>query len=251
MERTLKDNMDKVYQAMKVIAKSKGVKASPQHDLYKMSSPDFLNVFYWEDYDIKAQKLTMKIEYEAKCDYFDELKLYIVEHDSTTKITEKVRANSVIKVRSQVGEDSLDFDCDGSDEAYSGICETAFSHIEEWYHKFFAEVKEKHGDLESFFLDNKEEYPMQALLVFIHQEKYYEAETCLEKIPKKLNSCRIVAPENDEEKQRLIDSNAEVFGDAYLRDDMDCIIDYITAKNKGLEWTKERAKFGLLNEERG
>ena len=37
--------MDKVYQAMKVIAKSKGVKASPQHDLYKMYSPDFLNVF--------------------------------------------------------------------------------------------------------------------------------------------------------------------------------------------------------------
>ena len=242
--------MDKVYQAMKVIAKSKGVKASPQHDLYKMYSPDFLNVFYWEDYDKKAQKLTMKIEYEAKCDYFDELKLYIVELDSTTKITEKVRANSVIKVRSQVGEDSLDFDCDGSDAAYSKICETTFSHIEEWYQKFFAEVKEKHGDLESFFLDNKEEYPMQALLVYIHQEKYKEAEACLENIPKKLNSSRIVTPGNEEDKQRLLDSNAENLGNVYLRDDMDCIIDYITAKNKGLEWTEERAKFGLLKEER-
>jgi hypothetical protein len=243
--------MDKVYQAMKVMAKSKGVKASPQHDLYKMYSPDFLNVFYWEDYDKKAQKLTMKIEYEAKCDYFDELKLYIVELDSATKITDKVRANSVIKVRSLVGEDSLDFDCDGSDEAYSGICETTFSHIEEWYQKFFTEVKDKHGDLERFFLDNKEEYPMQALLIYIRQEKYKEAEACLENIPKKSYSSRTVAPGNDEEKQRLIDSNAENLGSIYLRDDMDCIIDYITAKNRGLEWTKERARFGLLKEERG
>ena len=32
---------------------------------------------------------------------------------------------------------------------------------------------------------------------------------------------------------------------------MDCIIDYITAKIIGLEWTEERAKFGLLKEERG
>ena len=38
---------DKMYQAMKEIAKSKGIKASPQHDLYKMYAPYFLNVFYY------------------------------------------------------------------------------------------------------------------------------------------------------------------------------------------------------------
>ena len=90
----------------------------------------------------------MKIDYEAKCDYFDELKLYIVELDSTTKITDKVRANSVIKVRSQVGEDSLDFDCDGSDAAYSKICETTFSHIEEWYQKLSNIKSGKHNEVE-------------------------------------------------------------------------------------------------------
>ena len=44
---------DKMYQAMKEIAKSKGIKASPQHDLYKMYAPYFLNAFYCEIPSVK------------------------------------------------------------------------------------------------------------------------------------------------------------------------------------------------------
>lgn len=57
---------DKMYQAMKEIAKSKGIKASPQHDLYKMYAPYFLNAFYCEIVDKKAKKMDMNIHYEAK-----------------------------------------------------------------------------------------------------------------------------------------------------------------------------------------
>ncbi len=36
---------DKLYQCMKVVAKGRGIKASPEHDLYKMISPFLLMPF--------------------------------------------------------------------------------------------------------------------------------------------------------------------------------------------------------------
>ncbi len=36
---------DKLYQCMKVVAKGKGIKASPEHDLYKLISPFILMPF--------------------------------------------------------------------------------------------------------------------------------------------------------------------------------------------------------------
>ena len=62
---------DKMYQAMKDIARSKGIKASPEHDLYNMYAPYFLNAFYYEIVDKKAKKMKMNIHYEAKYSYFD------------------------------------------------------------------------------------------------------------------------------------------------------------------------------------
>ncbi len=54
----------------------------------------------------------------------------------------------------------------------------------------------------------------------------------------------------EEQIQRLVDSGAEKFGkESFLRDDMECHWDYLIAKKKGLEWTGDRARFGLLNEE--
>ena len=47
---------DKMYQAMKEIAKSKGIKASPEHDLYIMCPSCFLNAFYCEIADKKTKK---------------------------------------------------------------------------------------------------------------------------------------------------------------------------------------------------
>ena len=57
---------DKMYQAMKDIAKRKGIKASPEHDLYKMYAPYFLNAFYYEIVDKKAKKMNMNIHFNLR-----------------------------------------------------------------------------------------------------------------------------------------------------------------------------------------
>jgi len=242
--------MDKLYQAIKVVAKSKGIKASPQHDLYKMIHPYFINGFY-SPREKNSEKIKVYHSYGVKYSYFDDLTLYIIEPDSDIKLTDKVRANSVIACKSIIKTEEIEYDFDGRDESYQQLAEKVFSHMERWYLDFEAEVKEKYGTLEKYFISNKEEYPRQAALVFIHNEKYNEAEECFGRMKVKLNSCRTVHPYTEEQKQRLIESNAEKWGeDEYLRDDMDCHFDFIIAKKKGLEWTAERARYGLLNKER-
>ena len=241
---------DKIYEAMKEIAKNKGIKASPYHDLYKMCSPCFLNAFYCDFVDRKAKKMKMQIHYDVKCAYFDDLKLYMIEPNSTVKITDKVRANSVIQFKSIINKEDIEFDFDGSDESYVNIAKKTFEHIEKWYHDFFDDVKGKYGNLEQFFISNQDEFPLQAAFVYVNQEKYDLAESCMNKLTSNLNSSRLINPETKEQEMRLKASNAQDWGNCYQRDDMDCIRDYITAKKKGLEWTPERARYGLLKEER-
>lgn len=241
---------DKMYQAMKDIARSKGIKASPEHDLYKMYAPYFLNAFYYEIVDKKAKKMNMNIHYEAKYSYFDDLKLFINEPDSTIKITDKIRANSVIQFQSIIEKEVIEFDFDGKDESFIEIAEKVFEHIERWYKSFFDDVKNNYGDLENYFISHRDEFLMQAVFVYINQKKYELAEECIRKLPQKLNSSRLITPKTKKQEISLIESNAESFGDSFLRDDMDCIIDYVVAQKKGLEWTPERARYGLLKEER-
>ena len=152
---------DMMYQAMKDIAKKKGIKLSAEHDLYKMDSPYFLNAFYSDIEDKKEKKMCVNLTYEAKYCYFDDLKLYILEPDSTVKLTDKVRANSVIRFRSVIHEEVVEFDRDGAEETYTEIAEKTVEHMEKWYRDFFDEVKNSYGDLENYFLSKKDSFLMQ------------------------------------------------------------------------------------------
>lgn len=210
---------DKLYKCMKAVAKNKGIKASPEHDLYKMISPFFINAFYS---DLPR-----------------------------AKNSDKIRANSVIACRSVIENEQIEYDFDGKDESYQLLAEAVFAHIESWYKDFEEKVKSEYGDLEAFFLSNKDKYPRQAALIYIHSENYAAAEKCMKLMPAKMNTSRLINPTTEEQTQRLVDSGAEKFGkESFLRDDMECHWDYLIAKKKGLEWTGDRARFGLLNEER-
>lgn len=243
---------DKFYQYMKIIAKSKGIKASPEHDLYKMIPPYFINAFYIDlPRKRNSDKITVSYMYEVKYSYFDDLTLYIIDPVSDIKLTDKIRANSRIACKSIIEREQVEYDFDGTDESFEKLAEEAFEHIENWYLNFETEVKTKYGSLEEFFIRNKEKYPRQALLVSIHSEDYEVAEECLKLMPQKMNSSRSIRPVTEEQAQRLIDSGAEKFGkEEFLRDDMDCHRDFLIAKRNGLEWTAERARFGLNNNER-
>ena len=244
---------DKFYQCMKELAKNKGIKASPQHDLYKSVPPYFINAFY-SDFGRKknSDKITVVFYYEVKYAYFDDLTLHIIDPATKIKLTDKVRANSVIACKSVVGTERIEYGFDGKDESWQYLAEKVFEHIEDWYQSFEKEVKEKYGSLEEYFIRNKDKYPKQAALVFIHEERYDEAEECLKLMPRKMNSSRFIHPETGEQEERLVNSGADKYGENhYLRDDMDCHFDYITAKKNGLEWTVERAGYGLTKAESG
>ena len=242
---------DKLYQYMKVVAKSKGIKASPQHDLYKTISPFFINAIY---YDLprkkNSDKITVGFMYEVKYSYFDDLTLFILDPVSDIKLTDKIRANSVIACKSIIEKEQIEYDFDGKDESFGKLAENVFEHIENWYRSFEKDVKAEYGSLEEYFVRNKEKFPRQAALVSIHSGNYAVAEECLKLMPEKMNSSRLVRPFTQEQVQRLTDSGSEKFGnEEFLRDDMDCHRDYITAMKNGLEWTAARAHYGLLKDE--
>ena len=242
---------DLLHSAMKVIAKENGVKLSAQNDLYKMQAPYFVNVFFCE-YPVKNKpgKINIHLVYELKYAYFDDLTLYIIECEPVTKLTDKVRANSIIKCDSKILQEYFDFDFDGKEESYPDLAERVFEHIKDRYREFFDDVEKNYGNLENYFTSNKEQYPRQAALVYIHNGDYINAEKCLKMMPPKMYCMQTIHPQTEEQRQRLISSNAQPWGDAYHRDDMDCHLDFIVAKLNGLEWTAERATYGLLDAER-
>lgn len=238
---------------MKVEARKRGIKASPEQDLYKMVEPYFLNVFYFRELKKEVPgKMAVNLRYEVKYSYFDDVTALILRGDSSLKLTDKVRANSVIKCPSIITEECVYFNFDGNEESYPELVSRVLDHIEQWYHVFFDNVKADYGDLASFFIGNKEKYPRQAFLVYINTENYVAAEECLRMMPSKMHSVTLSSPQTEEQKQRLADSRA-AYGENSLpfgRDDMDCHFDFVTAKKNGLEWNVDRASFGLLQKER-
>lgn len=240
---------NKLYQAMKVIAKAKGIKASPQNDLYKRVPPYFVNAFYIDLLNKKSGKVTVDLHYSAKYLFFDDLVLHIVEPGSTVRLTDKVRANSVIACKSIIEKEGFEFAFDGSDESYQSLAEWVFAHIEGWYRAFFDKVDAEYGNLGRFFVDNKERYPRQAALILINAEDYEAAEELL-RVMQEGGNKRYVRPSSDEQRQRAVDSGLEAWGDAFLRNDDDCLIDYVAARKNSLEWTADMASFGLLSAER-
>ena len=52
---------DVLYEAMKLAAKKRKIKASPQHDLYKRVDPYFFNVFYdaQNEDDLKTENVNI------------------------------------------------------------------------------------------------------------------------------------------------------------------------------------------------
>ena len=243
---------DKLYQAMKIVAKENGVKVSAQNDLYKMVPPYFISAFYYEHpRQDTPGRIKVSLSYKVKLSYFDDLTLFIIDPESTVKLTDKVRANSVIACKSVIADEDIDFDCDGNDESYEELAKNIFQHIKKWFQNFFDDVKSNYCSLEDYFIKNKNLYPRQAALVYIHLGDYSDAKECLKLMPPKLNSVRTIRPNTDGQVQRLIDSGAEKWGkDEFLRDDMDCHWDFVIVVGNGLEWTEERAKYGLLKEER-
>ena len=90
---------DKLYETMKVVAKQRKMKASPQHDLYKKDEPYFYHAFYAFDffhpYEEETGLATIILDIAVKYCRFDELRWGIIQPGNDLKFTDKVRANSI------------------------------------------------------------------------------------------------------------------------------------------------------------
>ena len=156
---------DKLYQCIKEIAKNNGIKASPQHDLYKMVSPYFINANYFDFKPKKnSEKIRVDVHYSVKYAYFDDLTLYITDPLSNIKLTDKIRANSGIAVFSIVDKEKLEFDFDNKEESWRPLAEKVFDHIEKRYRNFEKEVKLKEikdDKIEGKFIISKNDFDIK------------------------------------------------------------------------------------------
>lgn len=245
---------DELYEAMKVAAKKRKIKASPEHDLYKMKDPYFFNVFYGlKDYHtplnkkIEAGEVEVVLDISIKYHRFDELRHKIISPHSNVRFTDKIRANSVACCMAGFPRKTISFKCDGPESGVEKLCEDILDWLEKFYCDFLDSAKQEHGSLEEYYIAQEEEFPLLAGLVYIERGLYREAEACfrLPKMPGK-NVYTAYTPITDEQKRRSEASWESFFG----RDDRSALIDYTIAMQKGIEWTPELAAFGLLPEER-
>ena len=97
---------DVLYEAMKVAAKQRKIKASLQYDLYKKDEPYFYCAFYDYDFFIPMKK---KLDWQllfwilqSNTAALTNLRWGIIQPGNNLKFTDKVRANSIATCKAPV-----------------------------------------------------------------------------------------------------------------------------------------------------
>ena len=117
-------NADKLYQAMKAVAKKRKIKSSPQHDLYWTCDPYFFSSrYFWWDASVKDNKVKIGIDISVKYWRFDELQYSITDPESDFRFTDKTRANSSVMCCAQFPRIEHFFSWDGTDETIPELCQ--------------------------------------------------------------------------------------------------------------------------------
>ena len=240
-------NVDKLYQAMKDVAKKRKIKSSPQHDLYWTCDPYFFSSrYFWWDASIKDNKVKIGIDISVKYWRFDELQYSITDPESDFRFTDKTRANSSVMCCAQFPRIEHFFSWDGSDETIPELCQDILDWITAYQMNFVERAEKEYGGLDEFYVAHENEYPLLAGLTYVERELYVDAERCFRNPQMSYAHLTFsVVPETEEQKQRL-----ERYGYAkgqkfFYRDIKSVLIDYAVAKQQGLDWDKDLRNFGL------
>ena len=125
---------DVLYEAMKVAAKRRKIKASPQHDLYKKDEPYFYCAFYdfdfFDSYEKETGLATIILDIAVKYCRFDELRWGIIQPGNGLKFTDKVRANSIAACKASFPRKKVRFKYDGSENGLSQLCGDILDYLE-------------------------------------------------------------------------------------------------------------------------
>ena len=242
---------DMFYETMKIVAKQRKIKASPQHDLYKKDEPYFYCVFYdfdsFHPYEKETGLATIILDIAVKYCRFDELRWGIIQPGNDLKFTDKVRANSIAACNAAFPRKKVRFRYDSSENGLSQLCGDILDYLEKFYRDFFESIDRDYEILEEYYIANKEENPLLAGLVYIERGQFQNAEMCF-RLPNMSckNSTTSISPVTEEQRVRVSASCER----PHSRSDYERLLDYTIAMQHGVKWTEETANFGLLPEER-
>lgn len=244
-----------LYQAMKAAAKRRKIKLSPQHDLYKKVDPYFYHAFWWPE-EAASGRIGMTLDITVKYCRFDELQYGILRPGEEPRFTDKLRANSGMLCDAAFPRMIRHFDFDGTDAAMPGLCEDLLDFLQEYCAAFLAMVEETWGDLDGYYIAHRETMPRLAGLAFLDRGRPREAAACFSQPNMDgENSTWWVPVETEEQRQRALAGGTDLCERpgyaAVHRHRRDQFRDYAVALQNGLEWTRDRAMFGLLPAERG
>ena len=148
------------------------------------------------------------------------------------------------------------FDFDGTETAMPGLCEDVLDFLQDYCAGFLAMVEERYGDLNGYYIANRETMPRLAGLAFLDRGDPESAAACFSQPNMDgENSTWWVQVETEEQRQRALASGVYLYEcpeyAAVHRHRKDQFFDYAVALQNGLEWTHDRAMLGLLPQERG
>jgi len=256
-----KENMDnkqkrewekEFYQALKGAAKSRKIKLSAQQDIYKRSDPYFYHAFYWIK-TIEDHRVVISISIEVKYHRFDELQYGIIRPGDSFHFTDKIRANSTAKCYAWLPHLIQSFDWDGNYESIPRLAENLLDFLRKYISDFLEMVGREYGDLNGYYIANKEEDPRLAGLAYLDRGDHEGAIECFSKM-KPGNLWWAVDIHTEEQYRRVQENGYYIYSGedrkSFSRNQGEQFIDYAVALQNGLEWTNERAMYGLLKEER-
>jgi len=238
-------NMDKLYETMKVAAKKRKIRASPQHDLYWMDDPYFFSSsYFWHDESVKDNKVKIIADISVKYWRFDELQYSITNPESDFRFTDKVRANSAVRCLAKFPRMERFFSWDRADGTLLRLCENILDWITAYQMSFIETAETEYGSLGGFYIAHENEYPLLAGLTYVEHGLYTDAERCFRnpQMPYEYLTFS-VTPETAEQEQRLA-RYGYVTGN-FFRNIKSVLIDYTVAKQRGLNWNEDLRNFGL------
>ena len=243
--------IDKIqYQAMKIAAKARKIKLSAEQDLYKKVDPYFFNAFYFIEYHtIRDGKVDVTLDITVKYHRFDELQYGIIHPDSPLRFTDKIRANSGALCHAAFPRLHQAFDFD--EENIPQLCEDILDFLEKYCRDFLEMVEKEYGDLDNYYIARKEINPRLAGLACLDKGDYEGAAECFSH-PAMDGATSIwsVTIYTDEQRHRAEVNGKNIFNDTFNRSRQEQFYDYAIALQNGLDWTNDRAMYGLLPEER-
>lgn len=243
-----------LFQAMKMAVKPRGYKVFIEQDIYKTVEPYSLNTFYFI-HKVEDGKIDIILEFSIKYTRFDELQYSILRPDNHLHFTDRLRANSGMMCRAPLERMVHSFSFDGTDQEIPELCNAILDFIDEYFDNFLSEVLPQYGDLGDYFIAHKETNPRLAGLVCLDRGDMEGAYKCFVH-PNMDGANNILTVEINTDEQRLrAEANGEkIFklpkGYSTYRNMRNQLADYAIALKKGLEWTVDRALYGLLPEER-